>query len=81
MVSFPDKLRERRIVLFPNGDIIRNLSQQISPCAIEIVTCCHITVRCLLFINYISGVWYCSMDISLFYCLMRIQFQLIFNNK
>jgi hypothetical protein len=55
-VSFPDKLHERRIVLFPNGDIICNLSQQISPCAIEIVTCCHITVRCLLFINYVSGV-------------------------
>ena len=31
-VSFPDKLHERRIVFFPNGDIIRNLSQQISPC-------------------------------------------------
>lgn len=44
-VSFPDKLHERRIVLFPNGDVIRNLSQKNSPCVIEIVTCCHITVR------------------------------------
>ena len=26
--SFPDKLHERRIILFPNGDVIRNLSQR-----------------------------------------------------
>ena len=52
-VSFPDKLYERRIVFFPNVDIIRNLSQQISPCVIEIVTCCHITVRYYFFLSTI----------------------------
>jgi len=41
-VSFPLKLRERRIVLF--GEKVRELTEKSSPCIIQVITCCNIEV-------------------------------------
>jgi hypothetical protein len=43
-VSFTDNHRERRIVMFPDCQKLRELSEESSPLTIRVLTCCELEV-------------------------------------